>query len=170
MRRKLMKKVAIIMGSDSDMPVVAGAVKKLKKFDIPFEVRVISAHRTPFEAEKFAKSAIDNGFGVIIAAAGKAAHLGGVLAAYTTLPVIGLPIKSSTMDGLDSLLSIVQMPSGVPVATVAINGADNAAILAAQMLALSDEGLAKKLADFKEQMAAEVMEKDRKIQDAVNEI
>ena len=165
-----MKKVAVIMGSDSDLPVVSGALKNLKKFSIPYEVRVISAHRTPYEAEKFATSAIENGFGVIIAAAGKAAHLGGVLAAYTTLPVIGLPIKSSTMDGLDSLLSIVQMPAGVPVATVAINGAENAAILAAQILALSDGELAKKLAAFKEQMANEVSEKDRKIQEGVLEI
>lgn len=165
-----MKKVAVIMGSDSDLPVVSGALKNLKKFDIPYEVRVISAHRTPYEAEKFAASAIDNGFGVIIAAAGKAAHLGGVLAAYTTLPVIGLPIKSSTMDGLDSLLSIVQMPAGVPVATVAINGADNAAILAAQILALSDDSLAKKLAAFKAQMAEDVSKKDRKIQEGVLDI
>ena len=165
-----MKKVAVIMGSDSDLPVVSGALKNLKKFDIPYEVRVISAHRTPYEAEKFAASAIDNGFGVIIASAGKAAHLGGVLAAYTTLPVIGLPIKSSTMDGLDSLLSIVQMPAGVPVATVAINGADNAAILAAQILALSDDSLAKKLAAFKAQMAEDVSKKDRKIQEGVLDI
>ena len=165
-----MKKVAVIMGSDSDLPVVSGALKNLKKFDIPYEVRVISAHRTPYEAEKFAASAIDNGFGVIIAAAGKAAHLGGVLAAYTTLPVIGLPIKSSTMDGLDSLLSIVQMPAGVPVATVAINGADNAAILATQILALSDDSLAKKLVAFKAQMAEDVSKKDRKIQEGVLDI
>ena len=165
-----MKKVAVIMGSDSDLPVVSGALKNLKKFDIPYEVRVISAHRTPYEAEKFAASAIDNGFGVIIAAAGKAAHLGGVLAAYTTLPVIGLPIKSSTMDGLDSLLSIVQMPAGVPVATVAINGAANAAILATQILALSDDSLAKKLVAFKAQMAEDVSKKDRKIQEGVLDI
>ncbi len=165
-----MKKVAVIMGSDSDLPVVAGAVRQLKDFGIPFEARVISAHRTPEAAEKFAKSARGNGFGVIIAAAGKAAHLAGVIAAYTTLPVIGLPIKSSTMDGLDSLLSIVQMPSGVPVATVAIGAADNAAILAAQILAVSDEGLAARLNEFKEKMALTVMEKDKKLQSEVDNL
>ena len=165
-----MKKVAVVMGSDSDLPVVADAIKKLKEFEIPFEVRVISAHRTPAEAEKFASGAISNGFGVIIAAAGKAAHLGGVIAAYTTIPVIGLPIKSSTLDGLDSLLSIVQMPSGIPVATVAINGAANAAILAAQILALSDETLAGKLSAYKAKMAEEVMKKDAKIQSEVDKI
>jgi 5-(carboxyamino)imidazole ribonucleotide mutase len=162
-----MKKVAVIMGSDSDLPVESGAINQLKAFGIPFEARVISAHRTPDIAENFAKSALQAGFGVIIAAAGKAAHLAGVLAAYTTLPVIGLPIKSSTMDGLDSLLSIVQMPSGVPVATVAIGGAENAAILAAQILALSDDGLAARLVEFKKQMAAAVIEKDQKLQNEV---
>ncbi len=165
-----MKKVAVIMGSDSDLPVVSGAIKQLKEFGIPFEARVISAHRTPYEAEKFSKTAIENGFGVIIAAAGKAAHLAGVIAAYTTLPVIGLPIKSSTMDGLDSLLSMVQMPSGIPVATVAIGGAVNAAILAAEILALSDDSLAKKLTAYKRQMADAVVEKDKKLQSEVNEI
>lgn len=160
-----MKKVAVVMGSDSDLPVVEGTLKQLISFGIPYEVRVISAHRTPAAAEKLAKEARDNGFGVIIAAAGKAAHLGGVLAAYTTLPVIGLPIKSSTMDGLDSLLSIVQMPKGIPVATVAINGSDNAAILAAQILAVSDVELAKKLSDFKADMAQEVISKDKKLQE-----
>jgi 5-(carboxyamino)imidazole ribonucleotide mutase len=165
-----MKKVAVVMGSDSDLPVVADAIKKLKEFEIPFEVRVISAHRTPAEAEKFASGASSNGIGVIIAAAGKAAHLGGVIAAYTTIPVIGLPIKSSTMDGLDSLLSIVQMPSGIPVATVAINGAANAAILAAQILALSDEALSEKLKAFKAKMAEDVMKKDAKIQSEVDKI
>ncbi|MDR0491358.1 MAG: 5-(carboxyamino)imidazole ribonucleotide mutase [Oscillospiraceae bacterium] len=162
-----MKKVAVIMGSDSDLDVVSGAIRQLKAFGIPFEARVISAHRTPYDAEHFAKNAKDNGFGVIIAAAGKAAHLGGVIAAYTTLPVIGLPIKSSTMDGLDSLLSIVQMPSGVPVATVAIGGAENAAILAAQILAVSDSELAEKLVEFKAQMAEKVREKDKTIQNEV---
>ncbi len=162
-----MKKVAVIMGSDSDLPVVSGAVKQLKKFGVPYVVRIISAHRTPAIAEKFSSSAADNGFGVIIAAAGKAAHLAGVLAAYTTLPVIGLPIKSSTMDGLDSLLSVVQMPKGVPVATVAIDGADNAGILAVQILALSEPMLADKLRKFKLDMAAETAEKDTKIQSAV---
>ncbi len=161
-----MKKVAVILGSDSDLPVVKKALTRLKKFDIPFEARVISAHRTPDAAFEFASKAKANGFGVIIAAAGKAAHLGGVLAAYTTLPVIGLPIKSSTMDGLDSLLSMVQMPSGVPVACVAIDGAENAAILAAQMLALSDPELDAKLEAHKKDMADSVAEKDRKLQEA----
>lgn len=160
-----MKKVAVIMGSDSDLPVVRGTLQRLEQFGIPYEARVISAHRTPHAAEAFARDAVENGFGVLIAAAGKAAHLGGVLAAYTPLPVIGLPIKSSTMDGLDSLLSIVQMPSGIPVATVAINGADNAGILAAQILAISDEALYQKLIAFKEDMAAEVAAKDRKLQE-----
>ena len=163
-----MKKVAVIMGSDSDLPAVSGAIRQLKNFGIPFEARVISAHRTPEVAEKFSKSARDNGFGVIIAAAGKAAHLAGVMAAYTTLPVIGLPIKSSTMDGLDSLLSIVQMPSGVPVATVAIGGAENAAILAAQILSVSDENLAMRLTAFKDRMASTVVEKDKKLQSEVD--
>ena len=158
------------MGSDSDLGVVGDAIKRLKDFGIPYQARVISAHRTPYEAEKFASSAAKDGFGVIIAAAGKAAHLAGVMAAYTTLPVIGLPIKSSTMDGLDSLLSIVQMPKGVPVATVAINGADNAAILAAQILALSDDALARRLEVYKTNMAQAVTEKDAKLQKEVNEI
>ena len=161
-------KVAVIMGSDSDLSVVTGAINQLKAFGIPFEARVISAHRTPVEAERFACGAADNGFGVIIAAAGKAAHLGGVIAAYTTLPVIGLPIKSSTLDGLDSLLSIVQMPPGIPVATVAIDGAQNAAILAAQILALSDAGLAEKLKGHKADMARKVLEKDRKLQEELS--
>ncbi|MGN1128618.1 MAG: 5-(carboxyamino)imidazole ribonucleotide mutase [Candidatus Flemingiibacterium sp.] len=159
-----MKKVAVIMGSDSDLPVVQKCLDQLKKFDIPYEAHVISAHRTPRQAERFASTAKDNGFGVIIAAAGKAAHLGGVLAAYTTLPVIGIPVKSSTLDGLDSLLSMVQMPGGIPVATVAIDGAQNAAILAAQMLALSDDELAKKLEVFKSEMESGVLEKDAKLQ------
>ena len=165
-----MKKVAVIMGSDSDLSVVSGAIKQLKAFNIPFEAHVISAHRTPYEAEQFAKGAREKGFGVIIAAAGKAAHLGGVIAAYTTLPVIGLPIKSSTMDGLDSLLSIVQMPSGVPVATVAIGGAKNAAILAAQILGVSDEAIAEKLSDFKSDMAEKVRAKDLELQSEIDRI
>lgn len=160
-----MKKVCIVMGSDSDLKVMEGAVDRLRDFGVPFEVRVVSAHRTPAAAEQLAKNARANGFGVIIAAAGKAAHLGGVIAAYTTLPVIGVPIKSSFMDGLDSLLSMVQMPSGIPVATVAVNGADNAAILAVQMLALEDEELAAKLEEFKDGMAAKVAAKDAKIQE-----
>lgn len=158
------KKVAIIMGSDSDLSVMMEAVDKLKQFDIPYEVHIISAHRTPAAAEQFAANAVDNGFGVIIAGAGKAAHLGGVLAAYTTLPVIGVPIKTSMMGGLDSLLSMVQMPSGVPVATVAVNGAANAAILAAQMLAISDTDLHNKLVAYKGDMEQTVMEKDAKLQ------
>jgi len=158
-----MKKVAVIMGSDSDYSVMEKTFKQLKAFGIPFEGHVCSAHRTPDAAEAFAKGAKDAGFGVIIAAAGKAAHLGGVLAAFTTLPVIAVPIKSSTMDGLDSLLSMVQMPKGIPVATVAIDGAENAAILAAQMLALSDDSLAEKLVQFKADMASEVQKKDAEL-------
>ena len=132
-----MKKVLVVMGSDSDLKVMEKCVDRLKSFDIPTEVRICSAHRTPAVAEQLAKNAAAEGFGVIIAAAGKAAHLGGVLAAYTTLPVIGVPMATSVMGGMDSLLSIVQMPKGIPVATVAIDGADNAAILAAQMIALT---------------------------------
>lgn len=155
------------MGSDSDLPVVEKCLNQLKKLDIPYEAHIISAHRTPMLAHDFASSAKENGFGVIIAAAGKAAHLAGVLAAYTTLPVIGIPIKSSTLDGLDSLLSMVQMPSGIPVATVAIDGAQNAALLAAQMLALSDETLAGKLEAFKAEMEAGVIEKDKKLNESL---
>lgn len=164
------KKVAVIMGSDSDFPTVSAAIKRLKAFEIPVEVHVMSAHRTPHAAAAFAGDAVENGFGVIIAAAGKAAHLGGVLAAHTTLPVIGIPVKSSTLDGLDALLATVQMPSGIPVATVAIDGADNAAILAAQMLALSDEGLAEKLVEMKQQMADGVAMKDAAIQEKAAEL
>ena len=160
-----MAQVAIVMGSDSDLPVVQGAIDQLKSFGVDFEAHVISAHRTPQRAEEFAKSAKENGVKVIIAAAGKAAHLGGVIAAYTTLPVIALPIKSSFMDGLDSLLSMVQMPTGIPVATVGVNGADNAGILAVQMLAVSDSALAEKLDKFKADMAKAVEEKDKKLQD-----
>ena len=160
-----MAKVAIVMGSNSDLPLVKGAIDKLKQFGVEYEARVISAHRTPQAAEEFAKGAEDRGVSVIIAAAGKAAHLGGVIAAYTTLPVIALPIKSSLMDGLDSLLSMVQMPSGIPVATVAVNGADNAGILAVQMLALSDKSLSDKLKQFKADMAKAVEEKDKALQE-----
>lgn len=155
------KKVAVIMGSDSDLPVVGKAIDKLKDFGVEVEAHVMSAHRTPEAAAQFASKAADNGFGVIIAAAGKAAHLAGVLAAHTVLPVIGLPIKSSTLDGLDALLSTVQMPSGIPVATVAIDGAENAALLAVQMLALSDEELKTRLLAMKKSMAEAVLEKDR---------
>lgn len=158
-------KVAIIMGSDSDLPVVEKTINTLKDLGIPFEAHVMSAHRTPEEACAFARTAADKGFGVIIAAAGKAAHLAGVLAGHTPLPVIGIPMKSSTMDGLDSLLSTVQMPSGVPVATVAIDGAENAGLLAAQMLAIADENLFAKLQEKKEQMRQKVMEKDKKLQE-----
>ena len=158
-----MKKVCIVMGSDSDLKVMEGCMNKLDLFGVPYEVRVISAHRTPAAAEQLASHAAEDGFGVIIAAAGKAAHLGGVLAAYTTLPVIGVPIKSSFMDGLDSLLSMVQMPSGIPVATVAVNGSDNAAILAVQMLALSEPALTEKLVQFKADMQAAVEAKDAKV-------
>ena len=160
-----MAQVAIVMGSNSDLPVVQGAIDQLKSFGVDFEAHFISAHRTPQRAEEFAKSAKENGVKVIIAAAGKAAHLGGVIAAYTTLPVIALPIKSSFMDGLDSLLSMVQMPTGIPVATVGVNGADNAGILAVQMLAVSDSALAEKLDKFKADMAKAVEEKDKKLQD-----
>ncbi|HCA30127.1 MAG TPA: 5-(carboxyamino)imidazole ribonucleotide mutase [Ruminococcaceae bacterium] len=157
------KKVAVIMGSDSDMPVVSKAIEKLKYFGVPVEAHVMSAHRTPERAISFASNAYYNGFGVIIAAAGKAAHLAGVLAAHTILPVIGIPIKSSTMGGLDSLLSTVQMPAGIPVATVAIDGAENAAILAVQMLALIDTELSDKLFKMKQDMETAVIEKDKKL-------
>ena len=160
-----MKKVAVIMGSDSDFQAVEPALKRLKSFDIPFEAHIMSAHRTPESAADFAVNARSHGYGVIIAAAGKAAHLAGALAAQTILPVIGIPIKSSTLDGLDALLSTVQMPSGIPVATVAIDGADNAAILAAEILALSDDALADKLSAMKKEMADQVTEKDNLLQE-----
>ena len=155
-----MKKVAVIMGSDSDLPVLKGAFEQLKKLGIPFEAHVYSAHRTPAEAAAFAASARESGFGVLIAAAGKAAHLAGALAAQTTLPVIGIPVKSSTLDGLDALLSTVQMPSGMPVATVAIDGAANAALLAAQILAVEDETLAEKLLAMRRAQHDAVIAKD----------
>ena len=165
-----MKKVAVIMGSDSDLPVVGKAIDKLGDFGVPVEVHVMSAHRTPEAAAAFSASAADKGFGVIIAAAGKAAHLAGVLAAHTVLPVIGIPVKSSTLDGLDALLATVQMPSGIPVATVAIDGADNAAILAAQMLALSDESIAKQLHQMKVDMEQGVAKKNEALQQKVAEL
>lgn len=158
------KKVAIIMGSDSDIPAVAPAKKRLDALGIPVEAHIFSAHRTPAAAAEFSKNARANGFGAIIAAAGKAAHLAGALAAQTTLPVIGIPIKSSTLDGLDALLSTVQMPGGVPVATVAIDGADNAALLAAQILAVEDEELAGKLQQLKDEMSRAVTDKDIALQ------
>lgn len=164
------KKVAVIMGSDSDFPVVSPAIKRLKNMGIPVDVRVMSAHRTPEAAAEFSATARENGFGVILAAAGKAAHLAGVLAAHTTLPVIGIPVKSSTLDGLDALLATVQMPSGIPVATVAIDGSDNAAILAAQMLALSDASLAEKLLAMKQEMKDGVEKKNQALQAKVDEL
>lgn len=155
-----MKKIGIVMGSDSDMPVVSKAIDTLKELGVPYEVHIYSAHRTPEEAKAFAEGARAKGFGAIIAAAGKAAHLAGAIAANTTLPVIGIPVKSSTLDGLDALLSTVQMPSGIPVATVAIDGAANAALLAAQMLAIEDEALALKLSEQRKANAQKVLEKD----------
>lgn len=158
-----MKKTALIMGSDSDLPVVEKAAQVLKKLGMPYEAHVMSAHRTPERAAEFAVNARDNGFGVVIAFAGKAAHLAGVLAAMTCLPVIGVPIKGSDLGGLDALLSTVQMPSGIPVATVAIDGGANAAWLAARILAAEDEELYKKLLDEKAKMAEAVAEKDKKL-------
>ncbi len=158
-----MKKVGIIMGSDSDLPIIKKATDMLKTLDIPFEVHIYSAHRTPVEAREFALSARDNGFGVLIAAAGMAAHLAGAIAANTTLPVIGIPCKSSNLDGIDALLSTVQMPTGIPVATVAINGGANAALLAAQIIAVEDKDLAAKLDAKRASDAATVLEKDGKV-------
>ena len=158
-----MKKVGIIMGSDSDAGVVKKATDILRALSVPFEVHVYSAHRTPLQAAEFAKTAQANGFGVLIAAAGMAAHLGGVLASYTCLPVIGIPCKSSALDGLDALLSTVMMPPGIPVATVAIDGGQNAGLLAAQILALSEPALAEKLAEKRAADAQKVLEKDARI-------
>ncbi len=158
-----MKKVAVIMGSDSDLPVVEKAFDTFKEYGVPFEVHVYSAHRTPVEARDFALHARENGFGAIIAAAGKAAHLAGAIAANTTLPVIGIPVKSSTLDGLDALLSTVQMPSGIPVATVAIDGAVNAALLAIQILAVEDRSLFEKLENARKRAAQNVLEKNNAV-------
>ncbi len=158
-----MKKVGIVMGSDSDLPIIQKCVDMLNKLEIPYTVHVYSAHRTPEEAAAFTKSAKGNGYGVIIAAAGMAAHLAGAIAANTTLPVIGIPCKSAALDGMDALLSTVQMPTGIPVATVAINGGGNAALLAAQMLALSDDSLAQKLETMREENKNAVLAKDAKI-------
>ena len=158
-----MKKVAVIMGSDSDLPVVEKAIDTLKEYGVPYEVHVYSAHRTPVEARDFAVSAKENGFGAIIAAAGKAAHLAGAIAANTVLPVIGIPVKSSTLDGLDALLSTVQMPSGIPVATVAIDGAANAALLAIQILAVSNDTLSAKLIQARKNASEKVLEKDSSV-------
>ena len=159
-----MKKIAVVMGSDSDLPVVRPCLETLRRFGVPTVCRVISAHRTPDEAHALSAQAREQGFGAIICFAGKAAHLAGVMAAGTTLPVIGVPVKSSTLDGLDALLATVQMPAGIPVATVAIDGAVNAALLAVQMLSLADETLADALAAYKKEMTEKVLEKDRKLQ------
>ena len=163
-----MKKVGIVMGSDSDLPIVQKAIDVLKGFEIPYEVHVYSAHRTPVEAAEFAGSARENGFGAIIAAAGMAAHLAGAIAANTTLPVIGIPCKSSNLDGIDALLSTVQMPTGIPVATVAINGAANAALLCAQIIAVEDKELAEKLDAKRIADAKVVLEKDLAVAKELN--
>lgn len=163
-----MKKVGIIMGSDSDLPVVQKGIDKLKEYGVPFEVHVYSAHRTPVEAKEFSANARANGFGAIIAAAGMAAHLAGAIAANTTLPVIGIPVKSKNFDGMDALLSTVQMPTGIPVATVAVDGAANAALLAIQILAVSDAELAKKLDDSRADGAKAVLAKNAEIEAKYN--
>lgn len=165
-----MKKVAIVMGSDSDAPVMAKVVKVLEGYDIPYEVHVYSAHRTPMQAAEFATNAKDNGFGVIIAGAGMAAALAGVLAAHTTLPVIGVPLKSAVLEGTDALLATVMMPSGIPVATVAIDGSKNAAYLAAEIIALSDESLAEKIAEDRKKQSEAVLKKDAGIQEKIKEL
>ena len=164
-----MKKVAVIMGSDSDWPVVKGACEQLKSFGIPYEAHILSAHRTPAAAAEFAKNARANGFGVLICAAGMAAHLAGAFAGNSTLPVIGIPMKGGAMDGLDALLATVQMPAGIPVATVAVDGAANAAILAAQMLALSDPELDRRLTQMRAEMTAAVLESDRRVEAQFNQ-
>ena len=158
-----MKKVGIIMGSDSDLPIIQKAVDMLKSLEVPFEVHVYSAHRTPDEARDFARNAKAAGFGCLIAAAGMAAHLAGAIAANTTLPVIGIPCKSSNLDGIDALLATVQMPTGIPVATVAINGGANAALLSAEIIALSDEALARRLEEKRAADAKKVLDKDAAI-------
>lgn len=163
-----MKKVAVIMGSDSDLPVVRGAVDTLAEFGVPFEVHVFSAHRTPIEAREFSVNARRNGFGAIIAAAGKAAHLAGAIAANTTLPVIGIPVKASVLDGMDALLSTVQMPAGIPVLTVAIDGAKNAALSAIEILSVSDDALAEKLDEARRAGAEKVLAADKKIAEEFN--
>ena len=163
-----MKKVGILMGSDSDLPIVEKAIDTLKQYGVPFEVHVYSAHRTPVEAKEFSANARQNGFGAIIAAAGMAAHLAGAVAANTTLPVIGIPVKSKNLDGMDALLSTVMMPSGIPVATVAIDGAANAALLAIQILAVEDSDLAEKLDKARVDGANKVLEKNKAIEDKFN--
>ena len=164
-----MKKIGIIMGSDSDLPVVEKAINQLSELEIPYEVHVYSAHRTPVQVKEFTEKARENGFGAIIAAAGKAAHLAGSIAASTTLPVIGIPVKSSTLDGLDALLSTVQMPGGIPVATVAIDGAQNAALLAAQILAVEDADLAEKLDAQRKTAAEKVLAKNADLENKFNQ-
>ena len=163
-----MKKVGIIMGSDSDLPIVEKAIDTLKQYEVPFEVHVYSAHRTPLEAKEFSSNARKNGFGVIIAAAGMAAHLAGAIAANTTLPVIGIPIKSKALDGMDALLSTVMMPTGMPVATVAIDGAANAALLAIQILAVEDSFLAQKLEISRKEGTEKVIAKNKVIEERYN--
>lgn len=163
-----MKKVGILMGSESDLPVVEKAIDKLKEFGVPYEVHVYSAHRTPEEAREFSASAAENGFGVIIAAAGMAAHLAGAVAANTLLPVIGIPVKASCFDGMDALLSTVMMPPGMPVATVGVNASVNAALLAIQIIALSDQRLAKKLRASREDATAKVLKSNKKIEKQFN--
>ncbi len=163
-----MKKVGIVMGSDSDLPVVEKAINTLKEFEVPFEVHVFSAHRTPEEARDFSAGARENGFGVIIAAAGMAAHLAGAVAANTTLPVIGIPIKSQNLGGMEALLSTVQMPTGIPVATVAIDGAANAALLAIEMLSLSEPELERKLGEKRAADTAKVLEKNKAVEEKYN--
>lgn len=165
-----MKKVAVIMGSDSDLPVVKNAITELRSFGVPYEAHVMSAHRTPALAAEFAEKAAENGFGVIICAAGMAAHLAGVIAGHTTLPVIGIPCRSAALEGMDALLATVMMPPGIPVATVGIDGAKNAAILAVQMLALSDETLAEQLRSRKAEMIAGVQKKDAALQEKLREL
>ena len=162
-----MKKVAVIMGSDSDLPVVKNAITELRSFGVPYEAHVMSAHRTPAMAAEFAEKAAENGFGVIICAAGMAAHLAGVIAGHTTLPVIGIPCRSAALEGMDALLATVMMPPGIPVATVGIDGAKNAAVLAVQMLAIADEELAEKLAAEKKAMADGVIAKDKALQEQI---
>jgi len=163
-----MKKIAIVLGSESDLAMAEKAAETLTELGVPFEVRVCSAHRTPVQAAELAAAARERGFGALIAAAGKAAHLAGALAANTTLPVIGIPVKSSTLDGLDALLSTVQMPAGMPVATVAINGAVNAALLAAQILAVEDEALARRLEEYRSAQREKVLESDVRLSGRFN--
>ena len=165
-----MKKIGLLMGSKSDFDVLKPCIKTIKEFGLEVEVHVLSAHRTPEASAEFSKKAKENGFGVIICAAGKAAHLAGVIAAHTTLPVIGIPVKSSTLDGLDALLATVQMPSGIPVATVAINGAENAALLAIQMLAINNDELSEKLEDYKKSMEEKIISADSSLQEEVKNI